>query len=190
MNILSWISLLRCICSTFGAYLYINIVFLSKLNNMQTKELHIFVYEYSTIWDLPETDQQLVFAAREAVRRAYAPYSGFYVGAALLLANGEVVSGNNQENAAYPTGLCAERVALSYAHSQYPDVAVKTLAVSAFNANGIINEPVKPCGSCRQVMMETEVRGKQLIRIILDGKKKIQVFEGVSNLLPFAFKPE
>jgi cytidine deaminase len=67
---------------------------------------------------------------------------------------------------------------------------VKTLAVSASNANGIINEPVKPCGSCRQVMMETEVRGKQLIRIILDGKKKIQVFEGVSNLLPFAFKPE
>jgi len=157
---------------------------------MRTKELRILVYEYSTIWDLPEADQKLVLAAREASERAFAPYSRFNVGAALLLANGEVVTGNNQENAAFPTGLCAERVALFYAHATYPKTAVKAMAVTATNSHGPVEGPVKPCGSCRQAMVEAEVRFKQPIRIILDGKKKIQVFEGVDNLLPFAFKPE
>lgn len=157
---------------------------------MRTKELRILVYEYSTIWDLPEADQKLVLAAREASERAFAPYSHFNVGAALLLANGEIVTGNNQENAAFPTGLCAERVALFYAHATYPKVAVKVMAVTASNSHGPVEGPVKPCGSCRQAMVEAEVRFKHPIRIILDGKKKIQVFEGVDNLLPFAFKPE
>ncbi len=157
---------------------------------MRTKELRIFVYEYATILDLPRADQKLVLAAREAVQRAYAPYSKFYVGAALLLNNGEIVTGNNQENAAFPTGLCAERVALFSAHSRFPQTGIKTLAVTASNSNGLVEGPVKPCGSCRQAMVETEARFKQPIRIILDGKKKIQVFEGVDNLLPFAFKPE
>lgn len=157
---------------------------------MRTKELRIFVYEYTSLPDLPEADQKLILAAREAAKRAYAPYSKFYVGAALLLNNGEIVSGNNQENAAFPTGLCAERVALFSAHANFPETAVKTLAVTAYNSNGLVEGPVKPCGSCRQAMVETEVRFKQPMRIILDGKKKIQVFEGVDNLLPFAFKPE
>jgi cytidine deaminase len=157
---------------------------------MRTKELRIFVYEYTSLPDLPKADQKLILAAREAAKRAYAPYSKFYVGAALLLNNGEIVSGNNQENAAFPTGLCAERVALFSAHANFPETAVKTLAVTAYNSNGLVEGPVKPCGSCRQAMVETEVRFKQPMRIILDGKKKIQVFEGVDNLLPFAFKPE
>jgi cytidine deaminase len=157
---------------------------------MRTKELRIFVYEYTSLPDLPEADQKLILAAREAAKLAYAPYSKFYVGAALLLNNGEIVSGNNQENAAFPTGLCAERVALFSAHANFPEAAVKTLAVTAYNSNGLVEGPVKPCGSCRQAMVETEVRFKQPMRIILDGKKKIQVFEGVDNLLPFAFKPE
>jgi cytidine deaminase len=157
---------------------------------MRTKELRIFVYEYNSVWELPEADQPLVFAAREAAKNAFAPYSGFSVGAALLLINGKVITGNNQENAAFPTGLCAERVALFYAHANYPDVSVKALAVTASNANGLVNDPVKPCGSCRQAMVESEVRFKSPIRIILDGNKKVQVFEGIDNLLPFAFKPE
>lgn len=157
---------------------------------MRTKELRIFVYEYNTVWDLPEADQQLVMAAREAAKDAYAPYSGFSVGAALRLADGKIVSGNNQENAAFPTGLCAERVALFYAHATYPGLSVKAIAVTASNKSGLVDGPVSPCGSCRQALIESEVRYGEPIRIILDGKKKIQVFEDTGNLLPFAFKPE
>lgn len=157
---------------------------------MRTKELRIFVYEYNSVVDLPEPDQELVYAAREAAQHAFAPYSGFFVGAALRLANDTIVSGNNQENAAFPTGLCAERVALFYAHASHPDLAVKSLAVTASNRGGLVDGPVAPCGSCRQALVESEVRFKTPIRIILDGKQKIQVFENIGHLLPFAFKPE
>ena len=157
---------------------------------MRTKELRIFVYEYDTVLELSEADRRLVFAARDASKKAYAPYSRFHVGAALLLENGEILQGNNQENSAFTNGLCAERVALFYANANFPDVPVKALAVTAENINGLVAEPVKPCGSCRQVMVETETRFKKPIRVILDGKKKIHIFEGVDNLLPFAFKPD
>jgi cytidine deaminase len=163
---------------------------LDKTAVMQTKEFRIFVSEYDTIADLPETDRILIFAAREASKNAYAPYSKFHVGAAVLLGNGEIISGNNQENSAYPNGLCAERVALFYANSKFPGEKVKIIAVTAENSNGTINSPVSPCGSCRQALMETEVRFNEKIRVILDGKSKIQVFEGIENLLPFAFKPD
>jgi cytidine deaminase len=156
---------------------------------MQTKEFRVFVHEYASAEDLPENDRQLVYAARDASTKAYAPYSRFYVGAALRLANGEIISGNNQENAAFPTGLCAERVALFYAHARYPDVAVKALAITAKKDQDLVIDPVKPCGSCRQAIIESEYRFNQSIRLILDGKQKIQVFDGVENLLPFAFKP-
>lgn len=157
---------------------------------MQTRELRILVYEYTTISELPENDRKLVLAAREAAKSAYAPYSGFCVGAAIQLENNAVFSGNNQENAAYPAGLCAERVALFYANAKHPEVAVQSLAVTAFTKTGIVDGPVKPCGSCRQALAEAEFRYKNPIRIILDGKQKVQVFEGIDNLLPFAFKPE
>jgi cytidine deaminase len=106
-----------------------------------------------------------------------------------MLANGEVIKGKNQENADFTDGLCAERVALFYAHAIYPNVAVKALAVTAKNLNGLIAGPAQPCGSCRQVLVETEFRFNQPIRLILDGAEKIMVIEGADNLLPFAFKP-
>lgn len=163
---------------------------MSKITGMETKELRIFVYEYKSVDELPAEDQRLVKIAREAAKNAYAPYSKFHVGAALLLENNEIFSGNNQENAAYPAGLCAERVTLFYANATYPDVAVKTLAVTATNNKSLVDGPVKPCGSCRQALAEAEYRFGKPIRIILDGKKKIHVFDGIKDLLPFAFKPE
>lgn len=157
---------------------------------MRTKEVRVFVYEYESVSELAEGDQKLIREARQIAENAYAPYSGFNVGAALLLENGEIIKGNNQENAAFTPGMCAERVALFYANSAYPGLPVKTLAVTASNKHGVLEDSVKPCGSCRQAILETEVRFNQPIRIILDGKNKIQVFEGVENLLPFAFKPD
>lgn len=157
---------------------------------MHKKVFQIIANEYNTINDLSESDRKLVLAAREASKNAYAPYSKFQVGAAAMLANGEVIKGNNQENADFTDGLCAERVALFYAHANFPGEAVKMLAVSANNLVGLIEGPALPCGSCRQVLVETEYRFNQPIRLILDGAKKIMVLEGADNLLPFAFKPD
>ncbi|MEZ5082340.1 MAG: cytidine deaminase [Bacteroidales bacterium] len=146
---------------------------------------------YNTLKELPSEDMALLEKAISAMKNAYAPYSNFKVGAAVLLTNGEVFLGNNQENAAYPSGLCAERVALFYASSIYPDVPVKTLAVTAASVDFIINDPVTPCGSCRQVMAETEGRGKTPMKIIMMGEHgKIYVTEGVINLLPLMFQAE
>lgn len=157
---------------------------------MRTKEVRVFVSEFDNVSELSENDRVLILKAREISSQAYAPYSGFNVGAALRLGNQEIVTGTNQENAAFTPGLCAERVALFYANSAFPDLIVETIAIAASNAHGFLDEPVKPCGSCRQAILETEVRFKKPIRLLLDGKSKILVFEGVENLLPFAFKPE
>jgi cytidine deaminase len=157
---------------------------------MRIKELQILVYEYDVVVELPDSDQKLLLAARKASKNAYAPYSNFNVGAALLLENGEIITGSNQENADFTDGLCAERVAMFYANSTYPDVAVKAIAVTANNAKGLVEGPAQPCGSCRQVLIETESRYKKPMRIILDGRKRIHVLEGADNLLPFAFKPD
>jgi len=157
---------------------------------MRKREIKITVAEYDTLGELPEEDRNLVLASREALKTAYAPYSGFNVGASILLENGEIINGNNQENSVFTNGLCAERVALFYANSKFPDVPVKTIAVSAANKNGLVMEPVKPCGACRQALVETEIRFKHSIRIVLDGKNKTLVFENVQELLPFAFKPD
>lgn len=162
---------------------------MSKTNLMHKKTYQIFTEEYEKFDDLLLADQKLILMARESSGKAYSPYSKFSVGAAVLLANGEIIKGNNQENADFTDGLCAERVALFYAHAIYPDVAVKALAVTAKNLNGLISGPAQPCGSCRQVLVETEFRFKQTIRLILDGAEKIMVIDGADNLLPFAFKP-
>ncbi len=162
---------------------------MSKTNSMHKKTYQIFTEEFEKLDDLLLADQKLVLSARESSDNAYSPYSRFSVGAAVLLANGEVIKGNNQENADFTDGLCAERVALFYAHAIYPNVAVNALAVTAKNANGLIPGPAQPCGSCRQVLVETEFRFNQPIRLILDGAEKIMVLDGVDNLLPFAFKP-
>ena len=157
---------------------------------MRTKELLIFVKEYDAVVELPDSDRDLILAAREASVNAYAPYSNFHVGAALLLENGKVITGNNQENADYTDGICAERVAMFYASSNFPDVPIVAMAVTAKNSKGIYVDFAKPCGSCRQAFIEYEARFKNKIRLILDGNKKIHVFEGADNLLPFAFKPD
>jgi len=148
--------------------------------------LHYLVYDLPG--DLPVADQELLKFATEAISNAYAPYSGYKVGAAVLLENGQIIQGNNQENAAYPSGTCAERVALFYAASQYPDVSVKAVAVTASTDKFRVSDPVTPCGSCRQVMAETEIRFGSSIRVIMRGETgKIYVVKGVNNLLPLMF---
>jgi cytidine deaminase len=156
---------------------------------MHKKEIRINYEEYGSVEELLAEDRELVKSAREAAKNAYAPYSHFHVGAALLLENGEIILGNNQENADFTDGLCAERVALFYAHARFPGFLVVALAVSAKNHKGPVKEPAQPCGSCRQVMVETEVRFQKPIRVILDGSKNIYVLNGAENLLPLAFKP-
>lgn len=140
-----------------------------------------------TFDELNKTDQDLMTSAMEATTRSYAPYSKFSVGAAALLANGIVVTGTNQENAAYPSGLCAERTTLFYANSQYPDQPVLTLAIAARTEKDFIDLPIPPCGACRQVILETEKRYKQPIRILLYGKKEIYEVKSISDLLPLSF---
>jgi cytidine deaminase len=154
---------------------------------MKTTEITIVVHEFQNIGELPENDQRLLMEARRITALAYAPYSGFHVGAAVLLDNGLIVTGNNQENSAYPSGLCAERVALFYANANFPDSGVKAIAVSAAKSGILVNEPVKPCGACRQALAETEVRFETPIRIVLDGQDSILVLQGVESLLPLSF---
>lgn len=137
--------------------------------------------------ELKGNDLRLVEAAKKAVERAYVPYSHFQVGAAALLENGEIVCGSNQENAAYPSGTCAERTALFYAGARYPDVAVKALAVAAYNKGRFLSAPIPPCGACRQVILETEMRAGHPLRILLYGTAGTYVTEGISNLLPLVF---
>lgn len=140
--------------------------------------------------ELTEEDRQLIDAAREATQRSYAPYSHFSVGAAALLENGVIVTGSNQENAAYPSGTCAERTTLFYANSQYPDQAVCTLAVAARSEEGFLDTPIPPCGSCRQVLLETEKRFNRPMRILLFGKEETYILQGVGSLLPLSFGAE
>ena len=137
--------------------------------------------------ELDPTDRALINAAIEATARSYAPYSRFAVGAAARLANGVVVTGTNQENAAYPSGLCAERTTLFYANSQYPDQPVSTLAIAARTEKDFIDMPIPPCGSCRQVILETEKRYAQPVRILLYGRKCIYEVRSIRDLLPLSF---
>lgn len=157
---------------------------------MRKKEVSFVVYEYSSPKELSNKDRELVMAAREASDRAYSPYSGFSVGAAALLTNGEIITGNNQENVAYPSGLCAERVTLFYANSKFPNEAVVTLAITAKNKNGLVAQPVKPCGACRQVILETEERFGAPIKVILDGNDYLEVIENAAHLLPLSFNKD
>ncbi len=158
---------------------------------MNTKEIKISYEEYLSLDQLSEEDKTLLAKATETTKKAYAPYSGFCVGAAILLDNGEIICGSNQENAAYPSGLCAERVAMFAAASQYPDVAMKTIAITAHTDKFEIDIPVSPCGSCRQVMAEYEHKQQKHIKIILKGASgKILIINGIENLLPFVFNAD
>jgi len=147
-----------------------------------TAKIQIYSYD-----ELYSEEKKLIECAKTACSRAYAPYSQFQVGAAVLLANGEIVAGSNQENVAFPSGLCAERTALFYANSQYPEQAVKSLAVAAYTQGDFVDRPISPCGACRQVILETEIRFQSPVRIFLYGKSEIYSIEGIKDLLPFAF---
>lgn len=138
--------------------------------------------------ELSAEDALLLLKAQEVTEKAYAPYSEFHVGAVAKFANGEMISGTNQENASYPIGICAERVLLSAASSVYPDVPIDTIAVSYNNLNGASDHPVAPCGICRQSLHEYEERTNHPIRLILGGKTgKIYVVQQAGHLLPLAF---
>lgn len=153
------------------------------------KELELkSVIQACQIDELSTEEQHLVNLAIEATHRSYAPYSHFHVGAAVRLENGEEIIGCNQENAAYPSGLCAERTALFSAGAQYPDVPVEMLAIAARGTDGeLLSEPVSPCGSCRQVIIESETRAGHPIRILLYGRKCIYVIDGIGKLMPLLF---
>lgn len=154
---------------------------------MKEIQIKIDIKEYQTIDELAETNQKLINAAKESVHSAYAPYSNFHVGAAVLLENGKIITGSNQENSAYPSGLCAERVALFYANAKYPNVPVLALAVCAFYKNEFTKIPTPPCGSCRQVMLETETRFSKPIKVFLYGNDKILEIPDSQSLLPLSF---
>jgi cytidine deaminase len=137
--------------------------------------------------ELTEEQKVVVDAARDATLRSYAPYSHYSVGAAAALDNGEIVSGSNQENAAYPSGLCAERTTLFYAGSRFPEARVLRLAITARSNGELTEEMCAPCGACRQVILETEERGGQPIEILMCSRDKFYIAEGIRTLLPFAF---
>jgi cytidine deaminase len=140
------------------------------------------------IEELSLDERNLLEKARQSYKMAYAPYSNFHVGAAVLLENGTIVLGNNQENASYPLGLCAERVAVFAASANHPGVKIKAIAVTASSKEIQINKPVPPCGACRQVMAEYEFRDKSPIKIIMAGENgKVLVAESVKELLPYQF---
>ena len=141
-----------------------------------------------TIDELSSKEREVVDAARKATANSYAVYSGFKVGAAVRLSDGTIVSGTNQENAAYPSGLCAERTTLFWANSQYPDKAVEIMAIAACTEQGELERPITPCGACRQVILETEKRFKTPIRIILYASKECYIIEdGIKTLMPLSF---
>ena len=155
---------------------------------MKKKELNIRFTEFNSLENFDEIEQRLINKAKSAAKKAYAPYSGFHVGASLLLENGEIFTGSNQENAAYPSGLCAERTVLFAAASQFPDVPVRTMVVTAFTGKKFVSLPVPPCGACRQVILETQNRYKSSIRLIMYADEKTYVMDNAADLLPLPFE--
>jgi cytidine deaminase len=144
----------------------------------------IQVYAYT---ELNPIEKKWIEAAKEAVKGAYVPYSHFQVGAAVALANGEIVTGNNQENAAFPSGLCAERTALFYANSRFPETSVDAIAIAAYTGGDFTDDPISPCGACRQVILEAQNRYGRPVRILLYGKRAVYVIDQITDLLPLAF---
>ncbi len=158
---------------------------------MQKINLSINYTEYDQIEELDPLDQELLKAAEEVISNAYAPYSKYYVGSAVRLENGQIIKGSNQENVAYPSGLCAERVAIFYASSQFPDQKILSVAVTAKAGDFEVDTPVAPCGTCRQVISEYQTKQKSPIKIIMKGETgKIRVVSSVDDILPFMFHAE
>ena len=154
---------------------------------MTNKEIKIAYIEYESLDQLDADDRKTADAAVEAISLSYAPYSRFNVGAAVMFEDGEIVKGANRENAAYPSGLCAERTALFYASASRPDKAMKILAIAAGQEGKLCDSPATPCGACRQVMAQYQTKSGRPMAVILVGAKKIWKFEKVDDLLPLIF---
>ncbi|WP_338815220.1 cytidine deaminase [Bernardetia sp. Wsw4-3y2] len=157
----------------------------------KTHQIQIQITVFETENDLSKEDLFLLNEAREATKRAYAPYSKFSVGAAIQLQNGEIVLGSNQENAAYPSGLCAERTAIFSASTQFPNEVIETIAIAAKPQQATDFIAISPCGSCRQVMSEYENKQVKPIRMIMQGESKsIYIISSIADLLPLKFTKE
>jgi cytidine deaminase len=154
---------------------------------MTSKEIKIAYQEYDSIEQLSSMDRELAEAAIQATEGSYAPYSKFNVGAAVRLDSGLIVKGANQENAAYPSGLCAERTAMFYASATYPESIMTGIAITASQEGVLCDNPVTPCGACRQVMAQYQTKGGKPMSILLVGGRKIWKFEKVDDLLPLIF---
>ncbi|MFD0798215.1 cytidine deaminase [Maribacter chungangensis] len=152
------------------------------------KKISFDIRIYDSFDELSQEDQALMRQAVAARKNAYAPYSKFRVGAAVEMENAEVVIGSNQENASYPSGLCAERVAIFHAGAKFPGVSVKTIAISATSDTYQVSVPAAPCGNCRQAIFEYEFKQKQPIRILLMGEKgNVVACNSIADLLPLGF---
>ena len=154
---------------------------------MTNKEIKIAYTEYTSKDELSQEDRLLVDSAIEAVATSYAPYSNFNVGAAVRFEDGEIIKGSNQENAAYPSGICAERTALFYASAHRPGIPMNALAIAAGQDGNLVKDPVAPCGACRQVMIQYQIKSGCPMKIFLIGEDKIWQFDKVEALLPFIF---
>ncbi|MEN6588909.1 MAG: cytidine deaminase [Proteiniphilum sp.] len=152
--------------------------------NLTTKIAVYLVEECS------EVEKNLIDAAKSATKNAYAPYSRFRVGAAVLLENGGIISGNNQENAAYPSGLCAERTALFFANATYPDQKVEAIAIAAWHNGQFTHDAITPCGACRQVLLEAENRFHSPMKVLMYSEEGIYVVPAIKDLLPLSFGDE
>ena len=148
----------------------------------------IIPFKIAAYDELSDTDRQLVDLARQATHRSYSPYSHFRVGAAILLDNGETVTGSNQENAAFPSGTCAERTACYYAHSRHPDSRFTAIAIAARGTDGEeLAQPIAPCGACRQALLEYETLAGRDVKVILTARDKVYILPSVRSTLPLAF---
>ena len=153
---------------------------------MNFKRINVEYFEFESLTELSEIDRKLIDKAIQIAKKSYSPYSKFPVGAAVLLDNGEIYAGNNQENIAYPSGTCAERTVLNYVHGNFPENKIRVIAITALKSQSMI--PVTPCGFCRQVLVEIERNQGEKIKVILhkiDGS--IYVFDSALSLLPLAF---
>jgi cytidine deaminase len=167
------------------------IIKLFIIRKMKIRSIQLSIEEYDSMEDIPQADRQLIELAEQDIKKAYVPYSHYRVAAALRLSNGEIVRGTNQENAAYPSGLCAERVAMFYAKSKYPDASIEHIAIVAKSDEFVINEAVSPCGACRQVMAEYEIQQGKDIRVIMKAEKgPVLAVNAINELLPLMFHAE
>jgi len=168
--------------------LYFAIVFLSKIVSMQEVKIESTFFVYDELTEASSDIQELMSKASDARNNAYAPYSKFHVGAAILLDNGEIVTGNNQENASYPSGLCAERTAIYYAGAKFPDVKILKMAIIAGSIKNTTSKPIPPCGACRQAIAEYEIKQESPIEIYFMGETgKVVKSNSLANLLPLLF---